>query len=144
MNFHQNPSILTNVFKLQISPMRRPSKSDSPKCPKYQNVPYIRNFWHTGKPWERFQCWFRIIYFLTVPDDHTVTHSPRTNTLLVGMGISPPLQHCWLVERWRQISPGKEYVPGLLDNWYFSKSDILISTLVVVQLQSNKRQRNYK
>ena len=53
--------------------MRRPSKSDSPKCLKYQNVPYICNFWHIGKPWKRFQCWVRMIYFLTVPDDHTVT-----------------------------------------------------------------------
>ena len=74
MNFHQNPSMLTNVFKLQISPMRRPSKSDSPKCLKYQNVPYICNFWDIGKPWKRFQCWVRIIYFLTVPDDHTVVY----------------------------------------------------------------------
>ena len=72
MNFHQNPSILTNVFKSQISPMRRPSISGGPKCLKYQNVPYIRNFWHIMRPWNRFQCWVRIIYFLTVPDDHTV------------------------------------------------------------------------
>ena len=52
--------------------MRRPSKSGSPKCLKYKNVLYIRNFWDIRKPWERFQCWVRIIYFLTVPDDHTV------------------------------------------------------------------------
>ena len=38
-------------------------------------VPYIRNFWHIGKPWERFQCWIRRIYFLTVPDDHTVVEA---------------------------------------------------------------------
>ena len=72
MNFHQNPSMLTNVFKLQISPMRRPSISGGPKCLKYQNVPYIRNFWHIGKPWNRFQRWVIIIYFLTVQDDHSV------------------------------------------------------------------------
>ena len=54
------------------SPMRLPSKSEGHRCLKYQNVPYIRNFWHIGKPWERFQHWVRLIYFLTVPDDHTV------------------------------------------------------------------------
>ena len=73
MNFHQNPSMLTNVFKLQIIPMRHPSVSGGPKCLKYQNVQYIHNFWHIGKPWERFQWWVRMIYFFTVPDDHTVS-----------------------------------------------------------------------
>ena len=72
MSFHQIPSMLTDIFKLQISPMRLPIKSEGHRCLKYQNAPYIRKFWHIGKPWERFQCWVRRIYFLTVPDDHTV------------------------------------------------------------------------
>ena len=99
MKIHQNPSMLTNVFKLQISPMRCPSKSNgpTPKCLKYQNVPYIRNFWHIRRPRNRFQWWVRIIYFLTVPDDHTVVlrqkyernispcdkHSPNSGKLLL-------------------------------------------------------------
>ena len=53
--------------------MRLPSKSEGPKCLKYQNVPYKRNFWHIVKPWERFQRWVRLIYFLTVPDEHIVS-----------------------------------------------------------------------
>ena len=36
---------------------------------------YKRNFWDIVKPWERFQRWVRLIYFLTVPDDHTVPQS---------------------------------------------------------------------
>ena len=72
MNFHQIPSMMTNVFKLLISPMRLPSKSEGHRYLKYQNVPYIPNFWHIGKPWEGFKCWVRRIYFLTVPNDHTV------------------------------------------------------------------------
>ena len=85
MNFHQNPSILTNVFKLQISPMRCPSISGGPKCLKYQNVPYIHNFGHIGKPW--FQCWVRIIYFLTVPDDHTVAYKKYVNVCAFTVAI---------------------------------------------------------
>ena len=33
-----------------------PSISDSPKCLKYQNVPYIRNFWHIRKPGRGFSA----------------------------------------------------------------------------------------
>ena len=72
---YEFPSNSFNVdqrFQVQISPMRLPSKSEGHRCLKYQNVPYIRNFWHIGKPWERFQHWVRLVYFLTVPDDHTV------------------------------------------------------------------------
>ena len=75
---YEFPSNSYNVdqhFQVQISPMRLPSKSEGHRCLKYQNVPYIRNFWHIGKPWERFQHWVRLIYFLTVPDDHTVVSS---------------------------------------------------------------------
>ena len=43
-----------------------------PKCLKYQNVPNLGSFWAIGKPWERFQRWDIIIYFIPVPKDHTV------------------------------------------------------------------------
>ena len=46
-----------------------------PKCLKYQNVPHLGSFWAIGKPWERFQRWDIIIYFIPVPNDHTV--APR-------------------------------------------------------------------
>ena len=72
MNFQQIPTMLTNVFKLQNSPMRLPSKSEGHRCLKYQNVPHLRNFWQIGKPCERCQCCVGRIYFLTVLDDHTV------------------------------------------------------------------------
>ena len=75
---YEFPSNSFNVdqhFQVQISPMRLPSKSEGHMCLKYQIVPNIRNFWHIGKPWERFQHWVRLIYFLTVPDDHTVPQS---------------------------------------------------------------------
>ena len=43
-----------------------------PRCLKYQNVPTLRSFWPIGNPRERFQSWDIRVYFLTVPDDHTV------------------------------------------------------------------------
>ena len=43
-----------------------------PKCLKYQNVPHLGSFWAIGKPWERFQRWDIIIYFIPVPKDHTI------------------------------------------------------------------------
>ena len=70
--FGEFPQIFFNCLKSQIGHLKFSSWSGGPKCLKYQNVPYIRNFWHIEKPWERFQCWVREIYFLTVPDDHTV------------------------------------------------------------------------
>ena len=72
MNFQQMPSMLTNVFKLQISPMRIPSKSESHRCLKYQNVLHIRNFLTHWEALGEVQCWVWRIYFFTVLDDHTV------------------------------------------------------------------------
>ena len=43
-----------------------------PRCLKYQNVPTSRSFWPIGNPWERFQSWDIRVYFIPVPDDHTV------------------------------------------------------------------------
>ena len=43
-----------------------------PRCPKYQNVPTSWSFWPIGNPWERFQSWDIRVYFIPVPDDHTV------------------------------------------------------------------------
>ena len=89
---YEFPSNSFNVdqrFQVQISPMRLPSKSEGHRCLKYQNVPYIRNFWHIGKPWERFQRWVRLIYFLTVPDDHTVSFSIVWKADLRGFPKSP-------------------------------------------------------
>ena len=83
---YEFPSNSFNVdqhFQVQISPMRLPSKSEGPKCLKYQNVPYKRNFWHIVKPWERFQRWVRLIYFLTVPDDHTVVPTQKYGQLII-------------------------------------------------------------
>ena len=45
-----------------------------PRCLKYQNVPTSRSFWPIGNPWERFQSWDIRVYFIPVPDDHTVAH----------------------------------------------------------------------
>ena len=44
-----------------------------PKCLKYQNVPKLRSFWAIWKPWEIFQSWDMRVYFIPVPNDHTVT-----------------------------------------------------------------------
>ena len=48
-----------------------------PRCLKYQNVPTSRSFWPIGNPWERFQSWDTRVYFIPVPDDHTVTSLGR-------------------------------------------------------------------
>ena len=66
------PPIVFNFPKSQIGLLIFSSWPGGPKCLKYQNVPYMHKFWHIGKPWGRFQCWVRRIYFMTVPDDHTV------------------------------------------------------------------------
>ena len=46
-----------------------------PRCLKYQNVPTLRSFWPIGNPRERFQSWDIRVYFIPVPDDHTVWSS---------------------------------------------------------------------
>ena len=43
-----------------------------PKCLKYQNVPKLRSFWAIWKPWEMFLSWDMRVYFIPVPNDHTV------------------------------------------------------------------------
>ena len=56
-------SISFNCLQSQIGLMIFSSWSGGPIFIKFQNVPYIRNFWHIWKPWERFQCWVRRVYF---------------------------------------------------------------------------------
>ena len=66
------PSFAFNSRKSQIRFMTFSSRPGGPRCFKYQNVPELRSFWAIGKPRERFQSWVIRVYFLTVPDDHTV------------------------------------------------------------------------
>ena len=79
-----------------------------PRCLKYQNVPTSRSFWPIGNPWERFQSWDIRVYFIPVPDDHTVylqttrtpqhpgcTHDtplPQANTLVSQLARTYALQ----------------------------------------------------
>ena len=46
------------------------SISGGPRCLKYQNVPKLRSFW----PRSRFQSRVIKVYFLTVPDNHSVAN----------------------------------------------------------------------
>ena len=48
------------------------SRPGGPRCLKYQNVPKLRSFWANGKPREKFQSWDIRVYFIPVPNDHTV------------------------------------------------------------------------
>ena len=66
------PSFAFNSRKSQIRFVTFSSRPGGPRCLKYQNVPELRSFWAIGKPRERFQSWVIRVYFLTVPDDHTV------------------------------------------------------------------------
>ena len=66
------PSFPFNVRKSQMRILNFFSRPEDPKCLKYPNVPKLGPFWAIGKPWERFQSWDIRIYFIPVPNDHTV------------------------------------------------------------------------
>ena len=66
------PSFPFNVRKSQMRILNFFSRPEDPKCLKYQNVPNLGSFWAIGKPWKRFQSWDIRIYFIPVPNDHTV------------------------------------------------------------------------
>ena len=55
-----------------MRPLTFSSRPRGPRCLKYQNVPKLRSFWAIGKPRERFQSWDIRVYFISVPNDHTV------------------------------------------------------------------------
>ena len=65
LNSHQFPSALIKALTFS----RRP---EGPRCLKYWNVPKLWLFWAIGKHRERFQSWDIRVYFIPVPDDHTV------------------------------------------------------------------------
>ena len=68
--FYSTPINFHEALIKALTFSRRP---EGPRCLAYQNVPKLRSFWPIGKPWERFQSWDTRIYFLTVPDDYTVS-----------------------------------------------------------------------
>ena len=69
------PSISLNFRKSQIRSLTFSNWPEGLRCLKYQNVPTLRSFWPIGNHRERFQSWDIRVYFLTVPDDHTVVGS---------------------------------------------------------------------
>ena len=68
--FYSIPTNLHGALIKVLTFFRRPK---GPRCLKYQNVPKIRSFWAIGKPQERFQSWDIRVYFIPVPNDHTVS-----------------------------------------------------------------------
>ena len=95
-----------------------------PKCLKYQNVPHLGSFWAIGKPWERFQRWDIIIYFIAVLNDHTVV-----SWLFMVFGWFPEYllkrrsyPECFLETFWkgsknlgRALPPSSKHLKGRLD-----------------------------
>ena len=65
-------SILININGALIKALTFSKRREGPRCPKYQNVPTLRSFWPIGKPREMFQSWDIRVYFIAVPNDHTV------------------------------------------------------------------------
>ena len=66
-----------------------------PKCLKYQNVPHLGSFWAIGKPWERFQRWDIIIYFIAVLNDHTVVAGGIFPVWEKCLAMEEPASDCW-------------------------------------------------
>ena len=69
------PSISFNFRKSQMRSLTFSRRPGGPRCLKYQNVPQFWSSWAIGKSWERFQSWVISVYFLTIPDDHTISLS---------------------------------------------------------------------
>ena len=70
-------SISFNFRKPQIISLTFSNRPGGLRCLKYQNVPKLRSFWPIGKPRERFQSWDIRVYFISVPNDHTVAGQIR-------------------------------------------------------------------
>ena len=68
-------SIPINIHGAPIKALTFSKRREGPRCLKYQNVPKLRSFWPIGKPWEMFQSWDIRVYFVSVPNDHTVAQT---------------------------------------------------------------------
>ena len=73
-----------------------------PRCLKYQNVPTSRSFWPIGNPWERFQSWDIRVYFIPVPDDHTVMSKRRFDQLVILANTSSSTDRTHCSRFWRR------------------------------------------
>ena len=71
-------SISFNFREPQIISLTISNRPRGLRCLKYQNVPKLRLFWPIGKPREMFQSWDIRVYFIPVPDDHTVIGNLKT------------------------------------------------------------------